>query len=117
MFLISLSMQVRRFTSRVAIYKKGETFLGVSLDFGMIAEEKTFSDAHQTLEKAMHNYLLESVNAGKPDEDIYKRLPKKYEDVFELVKDIEISPYEEPTCIAGEVTFEFSSRAVDAEVL
>ena len=77
-------MPVRYFSDRIVVYKEGDTFIAVSLNFDLIAEADRFQLALKRLEDAIKGYLLVCVEDKEPDEKIYRSAPKKYQEKFSL---------------------------------
>lgn len=83
------SMRIRTFTAREMVYRKGSKYLAVSLDFDLFAEGSTLGEAMDRLREASIGYITISCKDGERDEEIYRLAPKKYFDVYELLKELD----------------------------
>lgn len=82
-------MKNRIFYAREIVYKKGDRFLAVSLDFDLVAEGFTMGEALDRLHDATIGYLTMCCKDNEPDKEIYRKAPKKYFDLYELFRELE----------------------------
>ena len=83
------SMRVRTFTAREMVYPKGSKYLAVSLDFDLFAEGSTLGEAMDRLKEASIGYIRVSCKDNEADKEIYRLAPKKYFDIYELLKELD----------------------------
>ena len=77
-------MRTRTFRDRVIAYKKGDKYLAVSLEFDLLAEGKNVMQALERLHDASSGYLQMCCKDNETDEEIYRKAPKKYQDMYHL---------------------------------
>ena len=77
-------MSPRIFKDRILAYKKGETYLAVSLEFDLMAEGNSIEQAFDRLQDATAGYLKMCCNDNEPDSEIYRKAPQKYQNIYDL---------------------------------
>ncbi len=77
-------MTSRFFKDRVIAYKKGASYLAVSLEFDLLAEGDSIKEALDRLHDATAGYLKTSCLENEPDNEIYREAPKKYQNLYKL---------------------------------
>ena len=82
-------MSPRFLKDRVIAYKKGSVYLAVSLEFDLLAEGKTIREALDRLHDAVLGYLKICCSDSEPDEEIYRKAPKKYQNLYDLFIDLD----------------------------
>ncbi len=82
-------MKPRSFQTRIISYKKDKLYLGVALDFDLLVQGASMGKVMERLDDCITSYLIECVNDNEKEEDIYRRAPKKYFDIYELFLDLE----------------------------
>src|SRR3989338_1720171 len=101
-------MRMRIFTAREMVYKKASKYLAVSLDFDLFAEGSTIGEAMDLLHEASVGYLIVSCKDHDADAEIYRRAPKKYWDIYELLKELDAKKHAEKKIkegFAGKFTY------------
>lgn len=83
------AMQARFFIAREMVYPKDSKYLAVSLDFDLFAEGSTKGEALDRLREASIGYLSVCLEDNEPDEKIYRKAPKKYIDIYDLLKELD----------------------------
>lgn len=78
-------MQSRFFKDRVVAYKKDDKYIAVSLDFDLLADGKSISQALDRLRDATIGYLKMSYLETENDNEIYRKAPKKYQNLKETI--------------------------------
>jgi len=81
----------RTFQTKALAYKKDNLFLGVALDFDLVVQGKSLGEAIDRLEDCIKSYLTMCVEDNEPDNKVYRKAPKKYFDVYELILDLQKS--------------------------
>lgn len=94
----------RTFTAREIVYKKNSKYLAVSLDFDLFAEGSTSGEAMDRLHEASVGYIIMSCEDNESDENIYRKAPKKYFDIYELLKELD-EKKKKITGFAGRVVY------------
>ncbi|MCK5472258.1 hypothetical protein KAI54_03670 [Candidatus Gracilibacteria bacterium] len=82
-------MSPRFLRDRVIAYKKGDIYLAVSLEFDLLAEGKTIKEALDRLHDAVLGYLKICCSDNELDEEIYRKAPKKYQNLYDLFIEID----------------------------
>lgn len=77
-------MSTRFFKDKIIAYKQGEKYLAVSLEFNLMAEGKTIKESLDRLHDATSGYLQICCEDNETDEEIYRKAPKKYQDLYQL---------------------------------
>ena len=77
-------MSSRFFRDRIIAYKKGGTYLAVSLEFDLLTEGCSIKEALERLHDATFGYLQTCYQENETDNEIYRKAPKKYQDLYEL---------------------------------
>lgn len=77
-------MRSRMFKDRIIAYKKGDLYLAVSLEFDLLAEGNSIMQAVKRLRDATIGYLEMCCKDNESDSEIYRKAPKKYQDVYDL---------------------------------
>lgn len=77
-------MFMRSFNSKIIGYKKGEYFIAVALEFDIVTQGDTLMEALNNLNDAVKGYLLVGIQDNETDEQIYRKAPKKYFDLYNL---------------------------------
>lgn len=75
-------MLERFFKDRIIAYKKNTTYLAVSLEFDLMAEGKSIRQALERLYDATSGYLQMCCEDNETDEEIYRKAPKKYQNMY-----------------------------------
>lgn len=81
-------MASRIFKDRIIAYKKGKKYLAVSLEFDLLAEGKTIIQALERLHEATSGYLEMCCQENESDSEIYRKAPKKYQNIYDLFVDL-----------------------------
>lgn len=90
------TMKQRIFHAREIVYKKGDRFLAISLDFDLMAEGFTMGEALDRLHDATIGYLSMCYKEKESDKEIYRKAPKKYFDMYELFKELDAKKKKRP---------------------
>ena len=77
-------MSSKIFKDRIIAYKKGNSYLAVSLEFDLLAEGNSIAQALKRLHDATSGYLKMCCKDNEPDSEIYRKAAKKYQDLYEL---------------------------------
>ncbi len=77
-------MKIRTFKDRVIVYKKGQKYISASLEFDILAEGKNPIQAIERLYEATSGYLEMCCKDNESDDEIYRKAPKKYQDMYNL---------------------------------
>ncbi|MBD3330265.1 hypothetical protein GF354_01910 [Candidatus Peregrinibacteria bacterium] len=77
-------MKARTFVDKVIAYKKEKIYIAVSLEFDLIAEGKSIMQALERLHDATSGYLEMCCKDNETDEEIYRKAPKKFQDMYDL---------------------------------
>ncbi len=77
-------MKTRTFKDKVIAYKKADKYLAVSLEFDLLAEGENIMQALERLYDATSGYLYMCCEDKEKDEEIYRKAPKKYHDLYNL---------------------------------
>lgn len=93
----------RNFTTKIICYKKKEGFIAVALDFDLIDEGGSLSEALSRLEENILGYLKMCLNEEETDKNIYRKAPKKYFDLYDLF--VDLKKKQTPNKFSGELTF------------
>jgi len=81
-------MKSRIFKDRIIAYKKTDKFLAVSLEFDLLAEGKDMIQALKRLHDATTGYLKTCYEDNETDKEIYRKAPKKYQDMYDLFMEL-----------------------------
>lgn len=81
-------MKKRIFRDRIVAYRKNDKYLAVSLEFDLLAEGDSILDSLKRLDEATQGYLEMCCAENEPDEEIYRKAPKKYQDIYDLFVDL-----------------------------
>ncbi|MBI5753972.1 hypothetical protein HZA40_02400 [Candidatus Peregrinibacteria bacterium] len=79
----------RIFTSKIICYKKDQLFLAVALNFDLISEGSSMPEALTRLDNNVKSYLVMCLEDNETDEQIYRKAPKKYFDMYELFRELD----------------------------
>ena len=78
--------KVRNFKTRIICYPKDDMFIGVALDFDLIVQGKSLTEASHRIMECICGYLEACIKDNDPDEEIYRKSNKKYFQVYNLIK-------------------------------
>ncbi|MFA5855318.1 MAG: hypothetical protein WC846_03490 [Candidatus Gracilibacteria bacterium] len=81
-------MPLRFFKDRIIAYKNGDSYLAVSLEFDLLASGDSIKEALDRLYDATTGYLKTCCLESESDREIYRKAPKKYQDLYELFVDL-----------------------------
>ncbi|MFH1534138.1 MAG: hypothetical protein ABID64_04370 [Nitrospirota bacterium] len=98
-------MKTRTFADRVIAYKKDHNYLAVSLEFDLLAEGNSIMQALERLHDATSGYLEMCCKEEESDEEVYRKAPKKYQDMYDLFVELSEKKRKKETEKRKEMTF------------